>query len=84
MIDFIIKALNYVIEGLGFVLNIIFSVLPSSPFKAIDNSFIAEYLPTINFFIPVSQIIAIGQAWLLCVGVYYIYQIALRWIKAIE
>lgn len=84
MINFIINTLNYIIKALGVVLSFIFGLLPPSPFKLIDNSPIAEYLPTINYFIPVSEILAIGQSWLFCIGVYYIYQIALRWVKAIE
>lgn len=84
MINFIIISFNYIIKALGVVLFLIFGLLPPSPFKILNNSPIAEYLPTINYFIPVSEIIAIGQSWLLCIGVYYIYQIALRWIKAIQ
>lgn len=84
MLEAIIIFINTLIEGLGSVLTVIFSILPSSPFKLISNSPIAEYLPTLNFFIPVAEIIAITQVWLSAIGVYYLYQIVLRWIKAIE
>ena len=84
MLDLFIILINYIIKGLGAILNTIFSILPDSPFKMISNSVIAEYLPTLNFFIPVSEIISISQFWLSAIGIYYVYQIVLRWIKAIE
>lgn len=84
LFNLLIDFCNFIISSLGAILTLIVSLLPKSPFALIDNSPIAEYLPTINFFIPVSQIIAIGQAWLLAIGSYYLYQIVLRWIKAIE
>ena len=84
MLDLFIILINYIIKGLGAILNTIFSILPDSPFKMISNSVIAEYLPTLNFFIPVAEIISISQFWLSVIGIYYVYQIVLRWIKAIE
>lgn len=84
MYAFVINTLNSLIKGIGLVLSTIFSVLPTSPFTLISNSPIAEYLPTLNYFVPISEIISISETWLVCVGAYYIYQIALRWIKAIE
>lgn len=82
--DSVIEIINLIIKALSDCLNFIFCLLPKSPFKYIDNSPIAEFLSTLNFFIPVAEIIAICQAWLLVIGVYYIYQIVLRWIKAIN
>lgn len=84
MLEAIIVFLNGIIDVLGSLISLIFSILPPSPFKLISNSPIAEYLPTLNFFIPIAEIIAITQVWLTAIGVYYIYQIVLRWIKAIE
>lgn len=84
MYAFVINTLNALIRGLGSVLSAIFSILPSSPFKILDNSSISSYLPTINYFIPVSDIIAIFDTWIFAVGGYYLYQIVLRWIKAVE
>jgi hypothetical protein len=80
----IINSLNYLIEKLGWVIGVIFALLPDSPFKVINNSPIAEYLPTINYFIPISEMLTIGEAWLVAVGTYYLYQAILRWINFIE
>lgn len=82
--NFFVDLINYLIKGLGSVLSLIFSILPTSPFVILDNSVIADYLPYINYFVPLNEVIVILQAWLLAIGSYYIYQIALRWIKAIE
>lgn len=80
----VINVLNYVIAKVGFVITIIFALLPNSPFKIIDNSPISEFLPTLNYFLPISEMIVISESWLTAVGIYYLVQIALRWIKAIE
>lgn len=81
---FFVELVNWVIKGLGVVLAFIFSVLPPSPFAVISNSPIAKYLGTLNYFIPISAAITIGEAWLLAIGVYYLYSIIARWIKLIS
>lgn len=66
---------------LSWVLNL----LPMSPFtKYIDAVETLPYLSYLNWFIPIGALIAIGQAWLVAVGIFYLYSIILRWIKAIE
>lgn len=61
------------------------SLLPGSPFTAFINSIPSiPYLGYINYFVPISQMIAIGQAWLTAIGIFYLYQAVLRWLKAIE
>lgn len=82
--NFIIEILNYIIKALGGLLSIIFGILPPSPFQILNNSVITEYLPYINYFVPISEVVVILQVWVTAIGVYYIYQIVLRWIKAIE
>lgn len=84
MVNFIIGLINLIIKALGSVLGFIFSILPKSPFKYIDNTPIAKFLPTLNFFIPVNEIVVISEIWLLAIGTYYLYHIILRWIKAIQ
>lgn len=66
-------------------LNWVLKLLPTSPFAAfIDQFEKLPYLSWLNWFIPVSSIIAIGQAWLVVVGLFYLYSIILRWIRAIQ
>lgn len=66
----------------------ILSLLPDSPFKILDDlaatGQIAEWLGMANWFVPVYSFIGILEGWLVCVAIYYVYQIALRWLNAIE
>lgn len=82
--NFFIDLINFIVKCIGGILSVIFSILPPSPFTIISNTPLKEYLPYINYFVPVNEIVNILQLWLVAVGGYYIYQVALRWIKAIE
>lgn len=67
---------------------VILSLLPDSPFKILDKldatGQIADWLGFVNWFVPIYSFVGILVDWLLCVGVYYVYQIVLRWLNAIE
>lgn len=82
--NWIIDFLNMIIAGLAAIINAIVVILPSSPFKALDNSPINQYLGMVNWFIPAYDILAELTAFCLAVLVYYGYSIVMRWIKAIE
>ena len=84
MASFFIGLLNLIIKALGAVLNAIFFILPPSPFKLVSNSSVEKYLSNLAWLIPFDSIIAICEIWLVAIGAYYLYQIVLRWIKAIE
>lgn len=75
--DWLGNALNQVLSWVLFM-------LPDSPFKLLSNSPISQYLPYINYFIDVATILEILVAWITCIGIYYGYQVILRWIKAIN
>lgn len=67
------------------VSNTLLQFLPGSPFKAFLDSFAAiPELGYLNYFIPVAEMIAIGEAWLLCVGIFYLYSAVMRFTKLIE
>ncbi len=60
------------------------SVLPTSPFSdAIANLSDLPYLGWLNWFIPVGTCIKIAGAWLVAIGLFYVYSIAMRWVKMI-
>lgn len=84
MAKFLIGFLNLIIKALGSVLSLIFSILPPSPFGVIDNSAVQEHLAGLAWIIPFTQIIVILEAWTAAIIIYYLYQIVLRWVKAIE
>lgn len=66
-------------------LNWVLSVLPSSPFaKILDALEAVPFLGYLNYFVPVATFVAIGELWLTAVGLFYLYSIILRWIRAIE
>jgi len=59
--------------------------LPNSPFQGIlDSSTVTEFLGGLAWIIPFPSIIAVFGAWGTCIALYYIYSIALRWIKAVK
>lgn len=61
-----------------------FALLPESPFTLFLNQMQnIPFLDVLNWFVPVSEIIAIGQAWLVAVTAFYIVSLILRWIKAL-
>lgn len=66
----------------------ILSFLPDSPFKVLDqmnaSSQIAQLLGIVNWFVPIYSFVGILEGWLVCIAVYYVYQIVLRWLNAIE
>lgn len=63
----------------------VLALLPTSPFTAfIEACKDIPYLGWLNWFIPVGQMLAIGEAWLVAIGLFYLYSIVLRWIRAIE
>jgi hypothetical protein len=72
-------------EVAGAILSSIISLLPDSPFgafiMALDKF---TWLSWLNWFVPISSFVAIGQAWLTAVGIYYIYQVILRYARAVE
>lgn len=79
-----IKVINIIIKAIASFFGVILSFLPKSPFSLIDNSAIKDFLGYLNWIVPINSILAIGEAWLVAVGIFYIYSIALRWVKAID
>lgn len=63
------------------------NLFPASPFLFLQNlasdSAMSSILGMLNWFIPVYSFVAIMETWLAGVGLYYVYQIVLRWIKAV-
>lgn len=60
-------------------------LLPKSPFYYIDvNPAVKQVLHYLNWFIPIDLMIPILEGWLIAIGLYYVFQIILRWVKFIE
>lgn len=78
--EWITDALYKVVDGL-------LSILPLSPFSFLyeaSTSPVAQYLAWLNWFIPMGQIITIFNTWCASILIYYIVQIGLRKLNAIE
>ncbi len=66
-------------------LDMLMSVFPTSPFaEPIEELAQLPYLGYLNWFLPVSQMLKIGAAWLAAIALYYLYSIIARWIKLIQ
>jgi len=69
---------------LDYVAAIILSILPDSPFQPFINQLeTAGWVKALNWVIPVGTFITAGTAWLTAIGVFYAYQMILRWAKAV-
>lgn len=81
----LLNLLQSIIDGFATILMTIIVALPSSPFTGLYNlSMDSTFLGYLAWLFPVSEIIALLQAWGVSVGAFYLYMIVLRWIKAIE
>ncbi|MDO4711182.1 MAG: hypothetical protein Q4A75_04320 [Peptostreptococcaceae bacterium] len=78
------KFLQFLINAVGLLLNGLVLIFPPSPFKFIMNSSYSDLIAKINYFLPIAEMVAITEAWLVAVGVYYLYSVYARFIKAIE
>lgn len=61
------------------------SVLPTSPFQEYISDFVPpSWLGYLNWFLPVGTFLSILSAWLVAIGLYYLYSVIARWIKVIQ
>lgn len=70
----------------SFAISVI-NLLPESPFvflEELSSSEFYQWLKFLNWFVPINTFVSILETWLVGVGLYYVYQIVLRWIKVIE
>lgn len=69
-------------------LKTILSFLPDSPLVFLDkltaSGELLEWLGMVNWFVPVYTFVGIFEGWLGAVAIYYVYQVVLRWLNAIE
>lgn len=76
---------NYIGQQLSDLGQTIIDTLPASPIVWLEsNSQIQQYLKWVNWFIPIYQMIPILEIWLVCVSIYILFQIVLRWAKVVE
>lgn len=84
LINGLISLLNFIIDSAAALISAIFILLPNSPFDSVSLAPISKWLGYLNYLLPITEIIGILTLWGSCIGIYYLYQIALRWIKVVE
>lgn len=82
--DILINFVNFLIEAICSPIKMLIDLLPSSPFQNINFTPVEPFLGALNWVIPIGDILKILLLWCGAIGAYYIYSIALRWLKAIE
>lgn len=76
--------MEWIINKVVELLNYVMKLLPVSPFHPfIEQLSDLPYLGFLNWFIPISDILKVGTAWLVSVGLFYLYSVIMRWVKLI-
>lgn len=76
---------NGITDILNDILAAIMVLLPDSPFANIEiPPEVKQILGYVNYFVPITAMLAIGMSWLTAIGIYYLYQTILRWAKTIK
>lgn len=74
-----------ILNALRAVLVSVLGFLPDSPFRGfIDNIAEIPYIGYLNYFIPVSDFLALLGVWGAAVGLFYVSSVILRFVKAID
>lgn len=76
---------NKILSWLYEIIEKVLGLLPLSPFtQYIEKLKDIPFLGYLNWFIPIKELLIIGASWLGVIGLFYLYSIVLRWVKAIE
>lgn len=75
--------MDWLLQNVNALINYCLAGLPDSPFPSIVGSIPTSLLQTLNWFIPVGSIIDVLSAWLLAVGLFYMFRVILAWVKVI-
>lgn len=79
--------MDFISQGLMDAAEWALSLLPDSPFvflTTMATSEFGEWIGYFNWVVPVYTWLGILQIWLTSILIYYVIQIVLRWVKAIE
>lgn len=83
LIKVLVGFVNLLIKALGEIITILLKILPTSPFLLVSEINLS-FLEELNWVIPIDFMISVSLTWLICIAIYYIVSIALRWIKVIQ
>ena len=65
--------------GLWLFCMVLYLFFPAVPLMTLDS----KWFGVICYIVPVPQIISVLEAWIIAVGTFYLYQVVLRWVKAV-
>ena len=80
---FIVNIINLLIKLLAEIANLALKLLPPSPFNVI-NEIEIPFLESLNWVIPISFFVNLLTYWTLAIGLYYVLQVILRWVKVVD
>lgn len=83
LITALVGLINLIIKGLGGIAGLLVNLLPPSPFQVIQFDSI-PYIKQLNWIIPFNVFVTILSYWVGAIVLYYIVQVGLRWVKAIQ
>jgi hypothetical protein len=75
---------NWLVDAFSKLADGVVWLLPPSPFAALELAFDGEILRYVNYFVPVKEALDILVAWGTTIAGWYLYQIIMRWAKAIR
>lgn len=83
MINVFLKLIQFVIDFFGTVCKTLVNLLPTSPFVKLTFSNL-KFIDTLNWVMPFNLMLSTISLWLVAIVSYYLVQIVLRWVKAIQ
>ena len=83
LIKALVFVINMFIKSIAKIGEIGLSILPDSPFIAIEKIEI-PFIKSLNWVIPFDFMFTVLSYWVVAIGVYYLAQVILRWAKVIE
>ena len=83
LFNVLIKFVNFIIEAVGSLIDVLVNLLPPSPFNVLESLEI-PYLDALNWVFPIPIYISILEVWLVAIAAYFVISVGLRWVKVIE
>ena len=81
----LVRAIQGVLNFISGAFDFIMFLLPLSPFAAFNEVAIEnQFLRWLAWIVPIPAILGVLQAWASAIALFYIWKVALRWIRAIE
>lgn len=79
-----VKIINALFSVIGTIIQILLLVFPNSPFNINFPPEVSDIIGKANYFLPIGEMVAIAETWLVAIGIYYAYSVYARWAKTIE